>query len=87
MLSQSELVDMLLQRQDADATLVAVEAVLLRAAFERLDDWLCWLDQHTATTHTADPSSTAVLQMLGGVRHKIGRELNIVDEALARVEP
>lgn len=87
MLDHDALLTMLLQRQDADDTLVAVEAVLLRSAFERLDDWLAWLDQHTASTHAGDPSSTAVLQMLDAVRLKIGRELRVVDEALALVEP
>jgi len=82
-------VEMLLERlaraQDDPAATV-VEAVLLRAAFERLDDWLLWLDGHVATDHADDGSATAVLQMLGGVRHKVARELKLVDEALARIE-
>jgi hypothetical protein len=87
MLNDDARLTMLQHRLDAEPNLVAVEAVLLRSAFERLDDWLQWLDQHTATTHTGDPSSTAVLQMLDGIRLKIRRELTTVDEALARVEP
>lgn len=87
MLNHDELLTMILQRHDAEPGLVAAEAVLLRSAFERLDDWLAWLDQHTATTHAGDASATAVLQMLDGVRLKIRRELTTVDEALARVEP
>jgi len=85
--TNDELLTMLTQREDAAHGLVAFEAVLLRSAFERLDDWLAWLDQHTTTTHAGDPSSTAVLQMLDGIRSKITRELRTVDEALARVEP
>lgn len=87
MLDHDALLTMILQRHDAEPGLVAAEAVLLRSAFERLDDWLAWLDQHTATTHGTDPSSTAVLQMIDGIRLKIRRELHTVDEALARVEP
>jgi hypothetical protein len=82
-----ELADMLLQRADADPGLVAVEAVLLRSALDRIDDWLCWLDEHTATTHTGDPSSTAVLQIIGAIRLKLRREIGTVDEALGRLEP
>lgn len=82
-----ELLAMLSQRRDADPQLVAIEAVLLRSALDRLDDWLLWLDQHTASTHTADASATAVLQMIGGIRHKVRREVHTVDEAIARIEP
>jgi len=72
---------------EPDPTRAAVEAVLLRSAFERLDDFLVWLDGHVATDHGDDGSATAVLQMLGGVRHRMTRELRLVDTALDRVEP
>lgn len=84
-----ERVTMMLERlarvQDDPATAV-VEAVMLRTAFERIDDWLIWLDSHVVADHAGDGSTTAVLQMLGGVRHKIARELRLVDESLARIE-
>jgi hypothetical protein len=67
-----------------DPTLAAVEAVLLRSAFERLDDWLVWLDAHTALEHPHD--AAAVGRTLGAVRHKIGVALRVVDYALVRIE-
>lgn len=79
------MLDRLARAQDDPATSV-VEAVLLRSAFERLDDWLLWLDGHVATDHGQDGSATAVLQILGGIRHKITRELKLVDDCLSRIE-
>lgn len=74
---------MLNTRLDADdPALLACEVVLLRDAFERLDDWLLWLDKHSATTHGGDPSTAVVLQTIGGMRHAIKRHLLAVDLAL-----
>jgi len=87
MIQPDVLAAMISRRMAADdPSLVIVEAVLLRSAFERVDDFLAWLDQHTATTHGTDPSATAVCQMIGGIRHKIARELTHVDLALDRIE-
>lgn len=83
-----ERVQMVLDRlANPDQTLAAVEAVLLRNAIERVDDFLVWLDGHVVADHQGDASTTAVLQMIGGVRHKIARELRTVDTALERIEP
>jgi len=87
MIPPATLAEMIAARADAeDPSVVVVEAVLLRAAFERLDDFLTWLDEHTASTHGGDPSCLAVLQMIGGVRHKLAREVRYVDAALERIE-
>jgi hypothetical protein len=74
-----------LARAADDPAATVVEAVLLRTAFERIDDWLLWLDGHVAAEHTNDDASAAVLQMLGGVRHKLARELRLVDHVLDRI--
>lgn len=74
-----------LARAQDDPAATVVEAVLLRTAFERLDDWLLWLDAHVVADHNGDASTTAVLQMLGGVRHKLARELRLVDACLERI--
>ena len=87
MIQPAQMIDMLTERLGReDQSLSVVEAVLLRSAFERLDDFLTWLDQHVATDHTVDPAATAVLQMIGGVQNKLHRELRLVDEALSRIE-
>jgi hypothetical protein len=84
--THAERVQMLLDRlQLDDPTMSAVEVVLLRSAFERLDDFLIWLDSHVATDHGDDASTSAVLQMIGGVRNKLARELRVVDEALSKI--
>jgi hypothetical protein len=82
----SERVQMLIDRLNSDdPTLSIVEAVLLRSAFERLDDWLLWLDGHVATDHGADDSAVVVLQMLASVRLKIASELRLVDHVLENI--
>jgi hypothetical protein len=69
-----------------DPVLNALEAVMLRSAFERLDDWLIWLDDHVATDHGHDDAADAVLQMLSGVRHRLAREIRLVDYVLTHID-
>jgi hypothetical protein len=68
-----------------DPSLNAVEIVLLRAAFERYDDFLAWLDQHVAESHGNDPAALTVVEMLGACRERVRRELRLVDAALAEL--
>lgn len=84
MIPVDRLVTMMLDRDDLPRT--AAEAVLLRAAFDHLDDWLLWLEDHTATTHRDDPATTVVLTFLGGVRRRVAREVDNVDRALQQIE-
>jgi len=87
MLTPDQRQAMLFDRLSSDNwTTPAVEVVLLRSAFERVDDFLVWLDGHIATDHGDDASTTVVLQMLGGVRNKLARELRNVDVALRLIE-
>ena len=85
MYTPDELAAMITDRaQHDDPTLAAVEAVLLRSAFERLDDFLMWLDQHTHATHPSDAPSVG--RTLGAVHSRLARELTWVDQALTRIE-
>jgi hypothetical protein len=67
-----------------DPSLAAVEAVLLRSAFERLDDFLLWLDEHTAREHPDAAASTSAV--VSTARHRIAAEVLQVDTALTRIE-
>jgi hypothetical protein len=81
----AQLAAMIEQRQaNDDPTLAVVEAVLLRAALERLDDFLLWLDEHTAREHPDDAPATG--RTLGAVHLRLAREIRVVDAALVRIE-
>ena len=81
----AQLAHMIASRAAADdPTLAAVEAVLLRSALERLDDFLLWLDEHTTREHPDDAAATG--RTLGAVHARLAREIATVDAALERIE-
>jgi hypothetical protein len=81
----AELAAMITQRAEhTDPSIAAVEAVLLRSALERLDDFLLWLDEHTAREHPTDAAVTG--RTLGAVHQRLAREIGFVDAALIRIE-
>lgn len=78
------LLDRLTRAQD-DPALCAVEAVMLRTAIERFDDWLLWLDGHVVSDHGADEATAVVLGFLAATRARLAHELRLVDDILATV--
>ena len=80
-----QLAAMIAERARADdPTLAAVEAVLLRSALERLDDFLLWLDEHTAREHPQDAGPTSAT--ISTARRRIAAEVLHVDSALTQIE-
>jgi hypothetical protein len=64
-----------------DPSMAAVEAVLLRSAFERLDDFL-----HHIELHAAHAGARAVVRLTDDIRHQARIQVSAVDMALDELD-
>jgi hypothetical protein len=62
-----------------------IEAVLLTAALDRLDDFCTALAVHVETDHPGDGAGITICQTLDAVQARIRREQRTVESALAHV--
>jgi hypothetical protein len=84
MFKPTELTEMLTTRA-ADPHRAVIEATLLRTAFDRLDDHLLWLEEHTLEEHPGE-TGTAVAELCAQTRRMIADRLRYVDRALSNVD-
>jgi hypothetical protein len=82
MITPEDMLAMLVDRA-RDPDRACSEAVMLRASFDRLDDWCVWVEQHVADDHAEDSCAQAISETVRAMRTHIARELRVIDASLA----